>query len=121
MCIVPTIDSSAQERGVRIVEPETTESVDEESVAAPISFIINDIETLSGVKRRDAYVYLTGNDHYVPDSGFFELQQCINDVSLLEGLFVTCGKIPADRIITLKDGTKEESKPLFERSSRYSQ
>jgi hypothetical protein len=74
---------------------------------------INDSGSFKSVIPQDTFVFLVGNNNYLPESGVPPLKYCHNDVELVKHLLIHCCKVPEERIYEYHDLTKEEMKIHF--------
>ena len=74
---------------------------------------LNTADTFTGNLRQDTFIFLVGNNNYNPAAGLNRLQNCTDDVRLLENIFIYCCNIKKGNIFSCLDLTAAEFKSIL--------
>ncbi len=94
-------NKSFQNRGIQIIDTKPILDITKKKHILHL----NNVRTFQKVKKRDAYVFMIGNNDYDITSGFIPLKQAYNDITLLTAIFNKCVKIDLKNIYSYKDLT----------------
>jgi len=74
---------------------------------------LNAKKSFEKIKTNESLVLLVGNNDYNEDTGFSKLNQCINDIILLQRIFINCAKFKKENIYLGSNLTKSDFITLY--------